>query len=299
MSNHTDLAARIDSAIGEGPPEPALDGLLAAGRRAGARRRLVQGSATLALVLALGGGALALVGTGGSSASPAPPVATEPPVPDDDPSEPAVPDDDPSETASTPTPYPDQLATLGQDGLKLRKGVVLVEQAENPLGVRPPNQSLALVLERDGNRYWMLLEESPQGGSSSVERAGGSYSTFDLWLDQAVALQQGKPLLALVAFDQGESLSPAEKGVEIVEQRSSPPLPPDFERSERSAVAEVIWQGAQWFVLATQSADSQPLYLPVEASVAGSTTIDEYLDWAWERYDSELARERARSEAAK
>ena len=298
MTNHTELAARIDSAIGEGPPEPALDGLLAAGRRARARRRLVQSSAALALVLAVGGGAVAVVGPGGSSASPAPPVATEPAVPDDS-SEPAVPDEDPSETTSTPTPYPDQLANLGTEGLQLRKGVRLVRRAENPLGLESPNKSLGLVVERDGHRYWMLLQDSPQGGSSSVEPAGSSFSTFDLWLEQNVALQQGKPLLALVAFDQGESLSPAEKGVEIVEQRSSPPLPPDFERSERSAVAEVIWQGTQWFVLATQSADSQPLYLPVEASVAGSTTIDEYLDWAWERYNSELARERARNEAAR
>ncbi len=289
MINHTDLAARISSAIGDGPPEPDLDRLLAAGRRARARRRLLQGSATLVLVLALGGGALAMIGPGGSSASPAPPVATEP----------AVPDDDPSGTVSLRTPYPDELATLGTDGLELRKGVRLVRRDENPMGATPPNQSLGVALDYDGIRYWMLLEASPQGRSSSVERAGDSYSRFDLWLDQAVALQQGKPLLALVTFDQGESLSPAEQGVEIVEQRSSPPLPPDFERSERSAVAEVVWQGTQWFVLATQSADSEPLYLPVEASVAGSTTIDEYLDWAWERYNSELARERARDEAAR
>ncbi len=299
MTDHTDLAVRISSAIGEGPPEPDLDRLLAAGRRAHARRRLLQGSATLALVLALGGGTLAMVGPGGGSASPAPPVATEPAPPDDARSEPAVPEDDPSETASTPTPYPDQLATLGNDGLQVRKGVVVVKRAENPMQVSPPNQSLALVVERDGIRYWMLLEESPQGGSSSVERAGDSYSTFDLWLDQAVALRQGRPALALVAFERGEKLAPAEDGVAIVEQRTSPPLPPDLEPSQRSAVAEVTWRGVQWFVLATQAPGAAPQYLPVEASVAGQTTIDGYLDWAWERYNSELARERARNEAAK
>lgn len=81
----------------------------------------------------------------------------------------------------------------------------------------------------------------------------------------------------------------------MVDQRPSPQLPPDFGPAARSAVAEVTWHDEQWFVLATQRAGAAPQYLPVEASVAGQSTIDGFLDFAYERYNRELAREAAES----
>ena len=302
MSDQLDheLARRLDTAIGEAPTAAStLDGLLAAGRRAHTRRRLVQGSAALAFAVAVGGGAVAAAGLGGSAAGPAPSVATEPPTSTATASASAS---DRGGATAPPAPMvdPEELATLGSRGLELGAGVSLVEQVENPLQVSPPAQSLGLVVERRGQRFWMMLRDSPQGWTSQVEEAGWAFSSFDLWLGEAVAVYRGEPTLALVSFGArgGEELVPAEDGVEIVEQRSSPPLPPDFDGSERSAVAEVAWRGEQWFVLATQQPGAQPGYHPVEASVAGQTTIDGYLDFAWERYNRELARERAENGSA-
>lgn len=169
--DHRELAHRIEAAIGEAPPAPGLDGLLTAGRRARTRRRWAQGSAALALTLVVGGGAFTAAESLDGTTVTDPSVAAGP-----------------SASSEDRTPSPDELATLGPDGLELAAGVSQVERVENPAEVTPPEQSIGVVLERHGVRYWMLLGDSPEGSSGVVEEAGWSYSTFDLWLAEAVAV---------------------------------------------------------------------------------------------------------------
>ena len=176
----------------------------------------------------------------------------------------------------------------GHGTLVLQDGVTILRRVDNPMNLEPPKKSLGLVLDDHGTKIWMLLESEPDGGFTARDDAGRTYPTFDLWLADQVAIQQGTPMLALVAFGDGETLVPDEDGVELLDQRPSPQMPPDFASPrDRTAVAEVRWQGSLWFVLARQLPGSPPQYFPTEASVAdGATTLDGFLEFARGRYSS-------------
>jgi hypothetical protein len=190
--------------------------------------------------------------------------------------------------ASTEPAEEEPAAYTGDGTLVLQDGVTILRRVENPMDLEPPKKSLGLVLDDHGKKIWMLLESEPDGGFSARDDAGRTYPTFDLWLADQVAIQQGTPTLALVAFGDGETLVPDEDGVEVLGQRASPQMPADFASPEdRTAVAEVRWQGSLWFVLARQLPGSRPQYLPTESSVAdGATTLDDFLEFARAQYSS-------------
>ena len=179
-------------------------------------------------------------------------------------------------------------AYTGDGRLVLQDGVTVLRQVDNPMDLEPPKKSVGLVLDDHGKNIWMLLESDPGGGFSARVDAGETHPTFDLWLADQVAVQQGRPMLALVAFGDAETLVPDEDGVEVLEQRASPQMPADFASTrDRTAVAEVRWKGSLWFVLARQLPGSPPQYFPTESSVAhGATTIDGFLEYARAQYSS-------------
>lgn len=187
--------------------------------------------------------------------------------------------------AST-APAEKEPASYDGDGtLVLQDGVTILRRVENPMNLEPPKKSLGLVLDDHGTKVWMLLESEPDGGFSARDDAGRTYPSFDLWLADQVAIQQGTPMLTLVAFGNGETLVPDADGVELLDQRPSPQMPADFASPrDRTAVAVVRWQGSLWFVLARQAPGSAPEYFPTESSVADATTLDGFLDFARGRY---------------
>lgn len=288
MIEQTDLARRIDASIGDGPPPPALEGLVAAGRRARTRRRIAAGSSVLAVVLIAGGGAWAVTGQGTDGADLAPSVATESSAPlADSADDVQVASDDqrnffsggtsvmaladgtllvkPGWTVSrleVKDPRDDQhrvwgiestrgdrdktqwimlswepgyrssamsgplgtrFATFNEwlqasydefqpggevqtkpdepppaeytdDGqLKLRDGVTLVRRVDNPMELTAPKQSVGLVLDEGGTRLWMLLQDTPAGGSSASVKAGKTFPTFDLWLADVLVASKSQP----------------------------------------------------------------------------------------------------------
>ena len=239
------LQQEIESSFGDGPAHRPVEDRLAAGRAA-VRRRRVTGAVAAGAVVAVLGATFAVAAPGADR--PGGEVATDPTT-----------DAGPTQAPKVKQEPQDQLigdapAELTPDGLVLRDGARVIRQVTNPMGhTSPQKQSLGLVVEHDGRRYWMLLESDPRGASSVYDDAGRTFPTFDLWLADMVALQKGEPLLALVAFDQGETLVP-EDGVEILDQRPSPDMPEGFAGpDDRTAVAMVRWQGERWFVLARQT----------------------------------------------
>lgn len=281
------LQEEISRSFGEDPAHRPVEERLTAGRRALRRRWAAQMVAGLAAAV-LVGGAWTVSGPASQQRGDETSVAMDPTSslePQENPSTSLEPKQNLSPAHSGP------LAELGPDGLILGDDVTVVRRVENPMGLVAPDQSLGLVVDHDGTRIWMLLafEEKPgtSGGSSSTyDDAGRTYPTFDLWLAETIAMQQGAPTLALVAFGDGKTLVP-EDGVELLEQRASPQMPENFAApGDRTAVAMVRWAGERWFVLARQLLPESPLqYIPTAASVVGDpTTIDGFLEVARKRY---------------
>lgn len=95
----------------------------------------------------------------------------------------------------------------------------------------------------------------------------------------------GQVDLDLVEFAGGdtEQLQPSGSAT-ILEQRAHPKLPDSFATSQdRSAVAEVRFEGERWYVLARRLPGSPPQYIAVSAK-DGGPTLDDFLTMARERY---------------
>lgn len=269
MSDNLDLAERIDAAIGEAPtPLPLPRDRVAAGRRALLRRRLAVGAGALAVV-AVVGSAFALVGGDSETrVDPASPPSAEADGTGSEP-EPGRPSD------------PDADVELTREGeLLVAEGVEVTRQVENPLGLTPPDYSLGIAYTRDGETTWALLESS---GSVTYDPARKAFATLDDWLDEMVALETGDVRLQLVEFGVGETLEPL-PGVEIVDQTGEVNLSESFAGPrDRTAAAQVTYEGKRWFVLARQISGSPPEYFPTAGRVGGQDLAD-FLDYASGQY---------------
>jgi hypothetical protein len=273
------LQEQIERSFGDGPEPPPLELTLTAGHRALRRRRVARAVAVAVVVGAVGTGA-ALVTT---------PRATSGPDPDV-----PVASDGPLEGRVGEHPFSDgRFAAWAEDGpVQLREGTRVVRRVEDPVGLAPDGDSVGLVLEREGERQWLLLTWDPDDDGAvhtTPERAG---ATFDAWLGDLVAEVQRQTrrnerhaaeLEAadhLVAFGEGETLVVVDPGAEILDQEPTPVgnhLPPE---AERSAVAMLRWHDETWFVLAIDYPGNEPSMYPTPARWADEAdTIEEYLAW--------------------
>jgi hypothetical protein len=276
MTSHADLAARLDAAIGDAAPDPDPDrvaALVAAGRRARARRRAGLGAACAVVLLA--GGGVALAAAGSDRAATDPGVATDPAAPG---------------TRGEGALVDDELVALTLDGrLVVRDGVEVLQRVDNPLGSAPPASSLGLAVREGGTTYWYLLDtDGTSGAGSSHEVARRSFPTLRSWLADRVALESGRPTLALVRMAPDGRLTPRD-GVTIVRQRTGVRLGNDFaDPGTPTAVAEVRWRGRTWFVAARRFPGYAPEYFPSAASVSGPTLRD-FLAAARQRFSEKGA----------
>lgn len=253
------LTEELDRSFDDGPAHRPIEDRLQAGHRLVRRRRLAASAAALATVAVLGTAGIGL----------------------------ATSDDGPSRGADFAEPGENQLhrgeLLLDADGtLRTGPGVEVVRQVENPRGYAPPRHSLGVVYRFDGAEYWGLVETD----GSATEIARQSFPTFEMWLDDQVKMQDGQETLALVRFGEGETLLPRD-GVEILRQTGDlSMMPASFAGpGDRTAVAEVRYDGERWYVLARQLPDSDPEYFASAASVT-APTLDQFLTYAADSYAS-------------
>lgn len=194
------------------------------------------------------------------------------------------------------TPDPDPVAdkypygrvlSYGLDGVVLRPGATIVRRVDNPHAVTPPEKSVGLVVEFEGDTTWLSLTASPKGGGGTWEKATESgWTDFDQWLAADVALQKGDPQVSPVTIDDEGGLTPAEPGVEILDQRSDPDLPAYTDASSTaSGVAMITWQGETWFVLVVRFPDQDSVTTFAASKADGASSIDEFIEFATARAD--------------
>ena len=179
------------------------------------------------------------------------------------------------------------LVRYSTKGLVLNDDVEVVRRIENPLGLQSPKSSIGLVVEHAGATTWMLLTASHSGGSGSTEdEAQSGWPTFDLWLADNVALQTGRPRLALATLAEDGTLKPSEDGVQILEQEANPDLP-DYvsDSATASGVAMLQWRGETWFVLAARYDGHDAVTTFAASKTGGADDIESFLDFARERAD--------------
>jgi hypothetical protein len=310
----TDIRDEIESSFGDGPPLTGDDGLLSRAHGALLRRRLAESVAVVAVALVAVTGAGLLAGGDGPSVEPMPagpptgateskePAATFPPAPTSDgdgraPGAPVV--RDPQLPADTPV-------DAQVDGLHVAPGVGIEELRDDPWQVRDDGDwSVAVAYTAPGGplTWWVGYVGADGGGSSAsiaAEYARGL--GFDAWVAaQGEGVRPGDDSsgegtdppggwpgmtdVELVRFVEGtERLEPV-TGVTLVHQREHPDLPRSWaDPGDRSAVAEVERAGTRYYVLARSTrGDAPPQYIAVRASEGGAT-LDDFLEFARERY---------------
>jgi hypothetical protein len=277
----TDIRDEIERSFGDGPPVEDSPDLLGLGQRALRRRRLTTTAGAAVLVVALAGTAWSATGSPGTS--------TGPDVATDAPSTSATPE--PTPVAGDVTFVPDDDPRLGNglaayaDGtLLVQEGAEVLEYLDNPLDVHTPRLSAGLALRADGQETWLLVTANQHSGAVMSAPAHQSMPTLQAWIRE---LQNTEGSQTLVNFGTGSQLV-AEPGVEILRQQPDPDVGGSFaDDAQRTAVAEVRWQGERWFVLAREVVGSDPEYIPTAASVVPDPTLAGFLEYARSAYDSE------------
>jgi hypothetical protein len=303
-----DIRDEIDRSFGPGPDTRTVDdelqGLLASGHRNLRRRRVVAGAAAAAAAVAIGGTTV-LAAAGGGSPSGAP-LAGEPSA---TPTGAATPS--PTPPASKPagiTVVRDQEAgmmgmsvSLRPDGkLHVEPGVQVVRIVDNPYHRKAPSISAAVVYRQQGTTYWFAGYVDKNMGGGSANQEAMTEVSFRDWIDEQAPIQ-GKDQVAppgsdvgdwpgmvdmqLVRFDgDTERLQPLD-AVTMVQQRPHPEVGDSFAGADdRSAVAEVTFEGTRYYVLARRPAGGAPAqYIAVKAD-DGGPTLDAFLDFARQRY---------------
>lgn len=163
-----------------------------------------------------------------------------------------------------------------------RAGVTVVREVPAPLPTA--EDSLGLVLERDGQTTWVLIALQDGGSSASwTKESDSGWSTFDQWLADQVAIQGGGPGIRLVALEADGALSAAQPGTAILEQRADPEVRAygTEARGAVSAVGLVEWQGERWFVLVV---DDSVTTVAVDKA-GGATTLDEFVAFMADKAD--------------
>jgi hypothetical protein len=307
-----DIRDAIERSIGEGPEQPAPDLLLARGRRALLRRRLVEaGSAVAGGALVLTVTVLAAHGTtDGAVPRPVDPASATATAranqPTGSPSQPAV---GAFPALDTP-PIPDrgigvdEAVSQQADGVHVSTAIRVLRFVDDPWGVRPRAWSIALVYRAQGVTYWYAgyLGRDFGGQATSIPAAQAGLP-FGFWVQQqkeiyrpagsgrpggAATPDRGWPGLTdlqLVRFDgTSERLTPLD-AVTLLAQRAHPDLPDTWARSgDRSAAAEVRFEGERYYVLARAVAGGgAPQYIAVPAADSGAT-LDDFITRARQRY---------------
>ncbi|NYJ03021.1 hypothetical protein HNR19_003719 [Nocardioides thalensis] len=285
MQDTTDrFAEHLDAAIGAPPPDDAsLDRLLVAGRRARTRRRLAIGAGTAAAAIVLGGTTWALAPGGDSATAPdSTPIANQPSAPADAGPGSGAGDEGPLEG--------NLLVAFGPDGkLVIEDGWTITQRIDNPMGVEPPERSVALEITDGTDRYWYFLHGDEDGWGASPDPAQKGFATLEEWAaDQAAANQSSPtdPLTEQLTLRPDGTLVSSDPAVVVVDQRSGVDLGPDVGPGARTTVAELGYDGERWFVWAVRRTDggfeSGP---PINTPKAG-TTLDSAIDYFRAQYAS-------------
>ncbi|GAA4374441.1 hypothetical protein [Nocardioides caricicola] len=306
----TDIRDEIDRSFDEGPPVDDLDLILTRGRHAVRRRRIAEGASLLLVAGIVTGVALVSSGTtGSSSVGPAGQPSTNASSWDDTgpgelgptPEEPDVTvpesvvlivrDDDLSK---------DWPVTLANDGhVHVHPSVKVVRTLANPFDRTSPSTSVAVEYLLDGELTWFAAY-TDEGGGAATGAPASDDTTFQAWVDEQATLQgdghepgdtptaggewPGRVDLDLVSFVGTTEVLEASPSVTILEQRAHPNLPDSFATdADRSAVAEVRYDGERWYVLARKTPGSAAQYIAVPAQDGGAS-LDVFLAIARDRY---------------
>lgn len=286
----------LDASFGDGPPLAPPAARLAAGRTALRRRRRAGVAGSAAAVAVAVAASFAVLYPGGSGAQGVGPVA---PVPST--ATPSVRTLDGAQLQEQLDRLADQVqrradqiskaqrvsnrfpASLDPDGgLVVKDGWQVTEQVEEPLGYRPPEASLGVVVTDGERTRWMLLTlERMQDGqgnpigdevapSASADDAGKGYSRFEDWLASMVDLQGGLRSPALLTVDERDRVR-AGPGATLVEVRLAPVIAGYTAQGDR--LAQVTREGRVWFVV-VRGHGPQAEAIPVDADVLPEPTFD-------------------------
>ena len=307
QTNPALLSDLLDRSFGPGPeglPTPAER--LAAGRRSRQRRRRVAvAGSSVAVVIAVGVGAA--VGGGGDRAAEGPqlPLATSGTSPTASP-----------ERAEDRQRALDRLArkareqaqrveqrlvsdqfpaAYGADGVVVVKdGWRITQRVEEPMGYRPPEASLGVVLTNGEDTRWMLLfHQTAQdqaghplpgafGDSASADDPGKGYSRFEDWLASMVELQGGARTPPLVEVGADDVIA-AGPGATVVATAPAPVIADYTSAGDR--MARVERDGRTWFVV-VRGHGARAEVIPVDAAVLDAPTFDAFVDHLAAQADS-------------
>lgn len=256
-----DLRALIDSSFGDGPPERALGAVLGAGRRAVRRRRAALAGTTLAVALAVTGGAFALAGDGTTTGTDPVPPATQAP----EPGQPEL------QVRTAPDVAADELVRIAGAGVvDVRPGVEVLDEVDDPYEREAPGWSVAVRLRYDGEPRWVLLDSVGDTGSMEHPGPGSTTDDFERWVRDTVALQaapvapdptrtdDGRDLVRLDAAGEPVLLD----GVTLLERVDGP-------RPGWLAVAVGYDDRVRWIAIETAPGDNGPTW-----SVTGAFADD-------------------------
>lgn len=277
------LQRTLDRSFGDGPPLPPVATHVVAGRRALARRRVVSGTAGLAVAAVLAGGGYAIAARSPASADR---LAGDP---------------SPSATPSTSTaaqdPSPDGAQAPWQRGelvryldgeLEVRPGVVVRERIRNPYRLEPPALSDALDVTWRGERRWLLIAKRPPPrgtSSSSAEPSNGWAGFADYVADQVDGSGSGWP--TTFELDARGRVLPA-AGTRVVDRTDDPGLGPTFAEpgaTTGAAVVTVAGEQGSYFVV-WRVVDGTLDVITTPPTFTAGATFEELLSGARARYAS-------------
>jgi hypothetical protein len=296
------LGETLDRSFGAGPvPLPTPAERLAGGRRALRRRRgLTVVATSLAVAATVSVGAV-LAGAGGDHGASAPraPIATQGTT-----AKPSVTATSPDEVVDAQTrksrqaqrdakrsltdTVPATYDALGD--LAVKDGWTILQHVDEPMGLRPPEASVGLVVTNGQQTRWLLVlrEHAVSQDGTPVANAFGAgamsdppdkgYSRFEDWLADQVALQGGPRSQSspgtLLSVDGTDGLVPG-SGAELVETRPAPTI--HGYTTEGDRMAEVRRDGRTWFVVVRGHGPDAEL-IPVDADVLPEPTFAAFVD---------------------
>ena len=227
------LQHELDEAIGHGPAHRPVEDRIDAGRRALRRRRAAVGLAAFGMVAVVGVG-YAVSGTGllGRATGD---VAIDP-----------TPSPSPTREGEPAAPaWEDQTPIRYLDGrLQIRPGVVVHEHIENPYDYSPPRLSDALDLTFEGQRTWIIAEQTRNGFGYYSSVPSNGWASFSDWVtDQvngATGGDDGWPD-TLRLTDEGTVI--ASEGSTILQRTDDPRLGESFAPPSAPTGAAVVRAG--------------------------------------------------------
>jgi hypothetical protein len=173
----------------------------------------------------------------------------------------------------------------GQGQVVLRRGWRIVREVPNPLHRVAPDASVGLVVTDGEQTSWYLLDHTADSGGASWDPAGTSHARFEQWLADMVDLQTGTEPASYVTFVADGTLAPG-VGVRILGQWPDPDVPGFAAPGDDTAVAKVVVDGRESFVLARRSSGGPTEAIPVDAAVLPEPTLAAFLAYARDRYAS-------------